>query len=156
MKQQRSVSSPRGLEIFAAATDAEGMSWQHETAGTITVRHHARRRPPGERFTPWAVALALGGVPALPLFLQSFRPHHALAASVLVGLVLWLGVATILRFAFFVVGSLRNRYIPNSSGEFRLSGRERWMGCSRRARAAAQRRRASALESRTARRVRRP
>jgi hypothetical protein len=132
------------------------MSWQHEAAGTITMRHHARRRPPGERFTPWAVALALGGVLALPMFLQSLRPHHAATASVLIGLVFWLGMATILRFAFFVVGSLRNRYIPHPSGEFRLSGRERWMGCSRRARAAAQRRRASVLESRTARRVRRP
>ncbi len=138
------------------ATDAERMSWQQEAAGIVTVRHHARRRPPGEQFTPWAVALVLGGVLALPLFLESFRPHHAVAASVLAGLVCWLGVATMLRFAFFVVGWLRNRYIPDPTGDRRLSGRERWMGCSRRARAAAQRRRVSVLESRTARRVRRP
>jgi hypothetical protein len=63
-----------------------------------------------EAFAPWLVALALSGFLTLLVDLNRRKPdHHAIGVQIVAGLLIWIALATIIRFIVFVVDEARWR-----------------------------------------------
>jgi hypothetical protein len=66
--------------------------------------------PRREALAPWFVALVLSGVLVLLLELNRRKPdHHAIGIQIGAGVLIWIALATIIRFIVFVVDEVRWR-----------------------------------------------